>query len=707
MKFSRRAVSLIIAAAFVFCCLPAFAVGGAAPKYPTPEGYSDNDYQKLAAFLEIADEDGVRNGEKIDPDYDPLDPETWGSEILDFAYDPPLLYTKGVEWQETDGLKHAVGVVYDPYGYDPETDDYYEGGALIGELNVSGMTELRNIDVTFCALDGLDASGCSSLSNISLYENNLTFALLDGCTSLEELDVGCNSLSQLGVSGLGNMILLNAGGNCLTDIDLSGCSSIQYLGLSSNFLREIDLSPCPSLIDLNIRRNLLTELDLSCCPAIDSLSCEENYFTDLDFSANDGLFLDRLRSEGDGYVGYDYWFLPEDDFVSSSVYAVPGDSGIFEGWYTADGELVSTETEFGGYSELDDNENVIGPDPIAALGERELVARFSDMRYNESDAAKARAFLEIEDENGVKNGEKISESYDPDDPGSWHRTEIFDDGEDAWEYSVGFMWLVDEGSTEAGLSWVVLENDDIVGELDLSGCNELGYIYCVGCDISSVLLDNCATLTEIYCVDDSLLEELSFAGSTWVYMIECSGTAIGSIDLSDCPELSIFSAVGTNVTLFDFTNCSEMVLDRVEASEGGTVGVEYYCPYRCYVYAAPEDGYTFEGWYDGNGGLISDDPVYGGESVGDMWDDDFKPDPIYSSGITEFYARFVPAELIPGDANGDGTVGMDDVLLVMRCVLGVQELPEGVAVNCDANGDGALDLADALLILRGVLGITL
>ena len=30
--------------------------------YPTPEGYNDNDYQKLVTFLELENEDGVKNG---------------------------------------------------------------------------------------------------------------------------------------------------------------------------------------------------------------------------------------------------------------------------------------------------------------------------------------------------------------------------------------------------------------------------------------------------------------------------------------------------------------------------------------------------------------------------------------------------------------------------------------------------------------------
>ena len=46
-------------------------------RYATPHGYNDHDYQKMVAFFEQTDENGVRNGEKLSEDYDPTDPETW------------------------------------------------------------------------------------------------------------------------------------------------------------------------------------------------------------------------------------------------------------------------------------------------------------------------------------------------------------------------------------------------------------------------------------------------------------------------------------------------------------------------------------------------------------------------------------------------------------------------------------------------------
>lgn len=60
---------------------------------------------------------------------------------------------------------------------------------------------------------------------------------------------------------------------------------------------------------------------------------------------------------------------------------------------------------------------------------------------------------------------------------------------------------------------------------------------------------------------------------------------------------------------------------------------------------------------------------------------------------------------VRGDNNGDGTIGIIDLLQVQRHILGISIL-EGVYLNAsDVNGNGELDLLDILMIQRDVLGI--
>ena len=54
-----------------------------AAEVSVPEGYIEHDYLKLYAFLETADADGVKNGKKLNENYDPADPTTWGTTVED------------------------------------------------------------------------------------------------------------------------------------------------------------------------------------------------------------------------------------------------------------------------------------------------------------------------------------------------------------------------------------------------------------------------------------------------------------------------------------------------------------------------------------------------------------------------------------------------------------------------------------------------
>ena len=80
----KKNILSVIAAALVFALaftvLPVLPVSAEIePCWTVPEGYNAHDYDKCAAFLEQTDDDGVKNGEKLNPDYDVNDPDTWGT----------------------------------------------------------------------------------------------------------------------------------------------------------------------------------------------------------------------------------------------------------------------------------------------------------------------------------------------------------------------------------------------------------------------------------------------------------------------------------------------------------------------------------------------------------------------------------------------------------------------------------------------------
>lgn len=59
---------------------------------------------------------------------------------------------------------------------------------------------------------------------------------------------------------------------------------------------------------------------------------------------------------------------------------------------------------------------------------------------------------------------------------------------------------------------------------------------------------------------------------------------------------------------------------------------------------------------------------------------------------------------VPGDADGDGKVTINDAMLVLRYALGLIE-DDIIPLCCDIDGDGDVDMDDVIFVLRSALGL--
>ena len=244
-------------------------------RYATPHGYNDHDYQKMVAFFEQTDENGVRNGEKLSEDYDPTDPETWRE------YDGD--HCRGdITWTTVAGEYRLCDIFFGGIGNDALPLE------LVGFLDVSGctaLTEVRCKSWGDIQLTGLDVSGCTSLVELYCLENKLTELDVSGCAALEILDCYGNDLTELDVSGCAALKVLDCSWTLLTELDVSGCAALEALECRGNWLTELDVSAKTELYDLDCSLNhLLTELDVSGCAALEILDCYGNDLTELDVS---------------------------------------------------------------------------------------------------------------------------------------------------------------------------------------------------------------------------------------------------------------------------------------------------------------------------------------------------------------------------------------------------------------------------------------
>lgn len=369
MKRKLKVIAAILLVLIMFISampiqLAAEAMTPPTTRYATPDGYNDHDYQKMVAFFEQTDENGVRNGEKLSENYDPTDPGTWweadGSEI-------------GVEWTVDDDEYRICEIRIGSSRL-----------GMMGNLDVSGCTGLDRLDCSENQLTEINVSGCTALTDIDCSNNKLTelnvrtntelYTLrcygnqlteldvsentwlyelycfgnelvridISGCTDLDGLDCSENQLTELDLSGNTFLRWLYCSGNRITELDLTANSELEALRCSENQLTAIDVSANTSLTELHCSGNQLTELDLSENTSVYRLECEDNYITFLDLT-NNRIDIDTVSAEGPGFIGVKTVIPGE--YLVPAISAVPAPGSTFCGWYATDGTLVSTEAE--------------------------------------------------------------------------------------------------------------------------------------------------------------------------------------------------------------------------------------------------------------------------------------------------------------------------------------------------------------------------
>lgn len=157
----------------------------------------------------------------------------------------------------------------------------------LSKVDVTGCSNLLELNIGGPQLTLLDLTGCSSLSNLTCSSSNITsLDLSPAAKTLTSLVCTYNLLmSFLDVSKCANLESLSCTGTPLNNLDIASCTKLQNLECSDVGLMSLELEACsPSLMCLNCAGNKLSYLDLTSCTNLQILSCGENQLTTLDVS---------------------------------------------------------------------------------------------------------------------------------------------------------------------------------------------------------------------------------------------------------------------------------------------------------------------------------------------------------------------------------------------------------------------------------------
>lgn len=315
---------IIAAAAALLTFIAMLPSAGAA----APSGFNSNDFEKMSAFLETADANGVKNGSRITDGYDPADPHTWTGAYVDDD-DETVIF--GVNWGIVSGSERRISHVD------------FDRPAMVGGLDLTGLDRMEKLYCAYGAITSVVLDGCSALTAAAFEHNFVTSVDLTGCSALTELYCTDNRISKLTLSPCAALKVLEVSDNRLTSLDLSRCAAIEELDCHGNPLTSIKLTGCSALASINCLGAKLKTIDLSSCPK---------------------LKVNSVSADGSGTVGYIQGIENNPGGLEEyrvAAEAVCDDGASFLGWYNASG------TKLSGEAVLD----------LDGVSEKTLTARFS------------------------------------------------------------------------------------------------------------------------------------------------------------------------------------------------------------------------------------------------------------------------------------------------------------------------------------------
>jgi uncharacterized repeat protein (TIGR02543 family) len=271
-------VFFAVAIALCLVALPPVGTASAQGGDENGDGYHDGDFARIASFLcQPSAEEGQTNGQRINAAFDANDAATW----------------TGVVWN--DAAPRRVCVV----GEYP----CWQNKSLSGSLDLSGMTQLTDVDCSMNRLTEINLSGATALRNLFVWDNALTSLDPTPAISLEVLDCSYNRLTSLDVSGCAALVGIKCDNNQIASLDLSGKAELQWIDAADNLLESLGVSDCPALTSIGCRNNRLTTLNLGGCPALQTLFCASNRLCEIDVADNPALTL--LRVDDNELTGID------------------------------------------------------------------------------------------------------------------------------------------------------------------------------------------------------------------------------------------------------------------------------------------------------------------------------------------------------------------------------------------------------------------
>ena len=392
-------------------------------------------------------------------------------------------------------------------------------------LNLSDCNTLRELYCLGNSLQSLDMSGCNTLTVLNCTENSLQSLDLSGCNTLKNLNCGQNLLQSLDITHNEALTDLFCYSNQLETLDLSHARALKFFSVSNNRLTDIDLSQCLNLQNVDLDKNQLTSLDVSHNPDLRRLLCCRNPI--------EGERMTQLVKTLSDRTGLEQGVFVPGKCLKSDVAIAKAKNwraqdrrgNLYEGDSVGEGVITMTTTRQVG-EQLRLSLSAPAGELVIAEGLKESL--ILDGKPH---------FYTLTSQTVTLRGNLKYFNCDYYQPDFTHKNQL----------------------TSLNLSGCnTLRELTCIGNslqsLDVSGCNTLEVLTCAMNSLQSLDVSGCNTLKNLNC-GQNLLQSLDITHNEALTSLSCFNNQLETLDLSHARALTKLGVSNNRLTDIDLSQC--------------------------------------------------------------------------------------------------------------------------------------------------------
>jgi Secretion system C-terminal sorting domain len=167
----------------------------------------------------------------------------------------------------------------------------YCGRTFITGIDITGLTLLEDLDISYTQFPALDISTLTNLKTYGTVRSDIESIDASGLIHLEQLTTRFSPLSSLNVNGCNALRYIDCTSTNLLSLNASNLPALQELIIQAENFASLTINGCPNLNYVSSKFGMLTSLDASNLPNLTTLNCSENNLQDLNVSGSSNLLV--------------------------------------------------------------------------------------------------------------------------------------------------------------------------------------------------------------------------------------------------------------------------------------------------------------------------------------------------------------------------------------------------------------------------------